>query len=64
MPEAPKVFVLVDTITESVRVYSNQPNVMVEVEVQAEEEDEDFLERTKREYQYLVYGSEDEDDGE
>jgi hypothetical protein len=63
MAEAPKVMVVVDYLTQSLRVYSNLPNLMVEVEeenLDTEEESRD-VELIKREYPYLQFGEESDE---
>jgi len=64
MAEAPKVMVIVDHLTQTTKVYSNLPNLMVEVEELREDdpETERDMELFKREYPYIQYGEEDDDD--
>jgi hypothetical protein len=64
--EAPKILVLVDHMTQKTRVFTNAPNLMVEV-TELSDDDPDFdrdVELFKREYPYQQFGEDLEDEEE
>jgi hypothetical protein len=64
MADAPKVLVVVDYVTQMTRVYTNQHNLMVEV-TELSEDEPDFERDTElfqREYPYLQFGEEPEEE--
>ncbi len=60
---ATKIMVVVDPLTNYVRVRSNDGTVMVDVNMVDDEEDGRQLEeKYQAEYPYLVYGTDDEEE--